>query len=206
MAKQKSSVSLLGSGILLAIISSLCCIMPVLALVGSISGAVSAFSWIEPARPYLIILSIIVLTFAFYQAYKPAKQDDCDCPPVKKSFLQSKNFLWIVTIVSVILMTFPFYSKVFFAKGNNKEATYDKQPINSILTASIRINGMTCQSCESHINNELAKVNGLKGYETNYLKGKTIVQFDTTVVSINSITAAINQTGYKAMDVTLQYK
>lgn len=206
MNKQKASTGLIGSGITLAFISSLCCITPVLAIIGGLGGAVSLFSWIEPARPYLIIVTIGVLGFAFYQAYKPAKQDDCDCQPAKKSFLQSKRFLWVVAILSVVLMAFPYYSKVFFANGNNKEATYTHQPINSILTASIRIKGMTCQSCESHVNNELAKVKGLMGYETNYLKGKSIVKFDTTVVSINSITDAINQTGYKAIEVILQYK
>ena len=206
MNKQKVSTGLIGSGITLAFISSLCCITPVLAIIGGLGGAASVFSWIEPARPYLIIVTIGVLGFAFYQAYKPAKPDDCNCEPAKKSFLKSKSFLWVVTILSIVLMTFPYYSKVFFANCNNKKATYTHQPVNSIFTASIRIKGMTCQSCESHVNNELAKVKGLKGYETNYLKGQSIVRFDTTMVSINSITDAINQTGYKAIEVTLQNK
>lgn len=205
MNKQKTSTGLIGSGITLALLSSLCCITPVLAIIGGLGGAASVFSWIEPARPYLIIVTIGVLGFSFYQAYKPSKQDDCDCPPVKKSFLQSKGFLWVVAILSLVLMAFPYYSKVFFVNGNNKAAAYIHEPVNSILTANIRIKGMTCQSCESHVNNELAKVKGLMGYETNYLKGKSIVKFDTTMVSINNITDAINQTGYKAIEVTIQY-
>lgn len=60
MSNNKSSGSLLGAGVLSAIAASLCCITPVLALIAGSSGIASTFSWIEPARPYLIGLSIVV--------------------------------------------------------------------------------------------------------------------------------------------------
>lgn len=60
MTKQKESKGILGLGVLTAIASSLCSITPVLALIAGSSGAASTFSWIEPARPYLIALTILV--------------------------------------------------------------------------------------------------------------------------------------------------
>ncbi|HEY1054273.1 MAG TPA: heavy metal transporter, partial [Emticicia sp.] len=45
------------AGILTAFATSLCCITPVLALLGGASGLASSFSWIEPFRPYLIGLT-----------------------------------------------------------------------------------------------------------------------------------------------------
>lgn len=75
----KSDKKIIGAGLLTAIAASLCCITPVLALVAGTSGLASTFSWLEPARPYFIGLTILVLGFAWYQKLKPKKQIDCNC-------------------------------------------------------------------------------------------------------------------------------
>ena len=67
----KEKKGLIGMGLLTALASSLCCITPVLAIFAGSSGMASSFSWMEPARPYLIIFTIIVLGFAWYQKLKP---------------------------------------------------------------------------------------------------------------------------------------
>jgi len=78
--QNSSNKAWLGAGIFAAIAASLCCITPLLAILGGIGGVASAFSWLEPLRPYLIGLTVIALGTAFYQAYKPSKADiDCDC-------------------------------------------------------------------------------------------------------------------------------
>ena len=63
----KTDKKLIGAGLLTAFAASLCCITPVLALVAGTSGLASSFSWLEPARPYFIGLTILVLGFAWYQ-------------------------------------------------------------------------------------------------------------------------------------------
>src|SRR5260221_5651506 len=114
MSNGRNNKVLLGSGLLLAVTSSLCCIIPVLTIVGGMGGAVSAFSWATPLRPYLLVATILVLGFAFYRAYKPQRKDECGCEE-KKNVLQSKTFLWVVAVLSVLLSTFPYYA-VFFQK------------------------------------------------------------------------------------------
>ena len=69
----KTDKKLIGAGLLTAIAASLCCITPVLALVAGTSGLASTFSWLEPYRPYLIGLTILVLGFAWYQKLKDRK-------------------------------------------------------------------------------------------------------------------------------------
>ena len=81
----KSENKLIGAGLLTAITASLCCITPVLALIAGTSGIASTFSWIEPFRPYLIGLTILVLGFAWYQKLKPQKEIDCDCEMDEKT-------------------------------------------------------------------------------------------------------------------------
>src|SRR5882724_10526189 len=112
MISIKSQGTFTGAGVLSAIAASLCCITPVIALLAGSSSIAGNFSWIEPARPYLIALSITVLTFGWYFKLKPAKTTDmnCNCETTNKpSFLQSKTFLGVVTVFAILMMTFPLY-------------------------------------------------------------------------------------------------
>jgi hypothetical protein len=75
----KTENKLISTSLLTAITASLCCITPVLAIIVGTSGIASIFSWVEPFRPYLIGLTILVLGFAWYQKLKPKKEIDCEC-------------------------------------------------------------------------------------------------------------------------------
>lgn len=184
------------AGIIAAIAASLCCITPVLAFLGGASGLASSFSWIEPYRPYLIGLTILVFAFAWYQKLKPQKQVDCGCETDnKKSFWQSKSFLGIVTAIAAVLMAFPLYATIFYQKPPQaKVIVVDKSNIKQV---QFNIKGMTCESCTEHVNNKLAKVNGVIEYKTSYNKANSIVKFDNSKTVVDSIVAAINSTGYK---------
>ena len=52
------------------------------------------FVWIEPARPYLIGISIAVLVFAWYIKLKPAKTNamDLNCETTKETSFRQSNF------------------------------------------------------------------------------------------------------------------
>ena len=82
----KKNNRLVGAGVLSAVAASLCCITPVLALISGASGVASTFSWMEPARPYLIGITVLVLGFAWYQKLKPltAEEIQCDCEEDEK--------------------------------------------------------------------------------------------------------------------------
>ena len=200
MKQVTSSKAVAGVGIFAAIAASLCCITPLLALLAGSSSMAANFSWIAPARPYLIALSIVVLIFAWYQQLKPAsKMDDCNCEPSKKTtFLQSKSFLSIVTVGAIIMMTFPFYAKIFYPKPQPKAAPV--AIIKNKEQVSFNIQGMTCEACEEHVNIELSKVIGVVAYATSYANKNSVITFDKSIVDIKKIEAAINNTGYKAID------
>ena len=198
MISLKSSGTFTSAGVLSAIAASLCCITPVVALLAGSSSIAANFAWIEPARPYLIGLSIAVLAFAWYVKLKPAKSTDvdCHCETTKKpSFLQSKTFLGIITVFAILMMAFPLYAKVFYPKPKVQAATLavvdNKQQVKFI------IQGMTCEGCEEHVNNELSKVNGVIAYKTSYATRSSLVTYDKSKVDVNTIEAAINKTGYK---------
>lgn len=198
MISMKSSGTFTGAGVLSAFAASLCCITPVIALLAGSSSIAANFSWIEPARPYLIGLSIAVLGFAWYLKLKPAKtiNPDCDCEITKKpSFLQSKTFLSMVTVIAFLMMTFPLYAKMLYPKPITQAITIaaveNKQQVKFI------IEGMTCEACEEHVNNEVSKVSGVLACQTSYASESSLVSFDQSKVDLKTIEAAINKTGYK---------
>lgn len=183
------------TSILTAITASLCCITPVLALVAGTSGVASTFSWIEPFRPYLIGLTILVLLLAWYQKLKPEKEIDCECETDEKpKFIKSKTFLGIVTIFAIVMLAFPYYSSIFYPSNEKQIIVVDK---TNIKTIEYKISGMTCASCETHINHELNKLNGIVNSKTSYKNGNTIIEFDKTKTNEAEIEKAINSTGYK---------
>lgn len=88
--------------------ASLCCIVPVaVALLGVGSAALGAK--LEPFRPYFLVLTLAILGFAFYQAYKPQKCEPGEACAVPASRRRQRVLLWIVAVVAVALMSFPYY-------------------------------------------------------------------------------------------------
>lgn len=204
MISIKSPNTYTSAGLLSAFAASLCCITPVIALLAGSSSIAANFSWIEPARPYLIGLSIAVLAFAWYVELKPVKRTDmdCNCETTKKaSFLQSKTFLSIVTVFAILMMTFPLYAKVFYPKPQTKAATV--ATVDNRQQVKFTVQGMTCEGCEEHVNNELSKVSGVLAYETSHANKSSLVTFDKSKVDVKTIEAAINKTGYTVKDYKL---
>ncbi|MBI5857578.1 MAG: mercuric transport protein MerTP [Sphingobacteriales bacterium] len=200
MSTSKSGSKTWIAGILTATAASLCCITPVLALISGTSGIASTFSWMEPYRPYLIGLTIVVLGFAWYQKLKPRKKDEiaCDCEEDKPSFWQGKTFLGIVTVLAFLLMAFPKYSHIFYPKAEKKEIIVVDR--NSIQQVKLNIKGMTCEACTETINLALSKVSGVLEYKTEYKNGSSTVKFDKSKTGEQDIINAVNETGYKVTE------
>ncbi|GJQ43421.1 MAG: heavy metal transporter [Ignavibacteriales bacterium UTCHB2] len=192
-----------NSAIVTALLASLCCITPVLAILGGLSGIASTFSFLEPLRPYFIAFTAIILGYAFYNVYKPNKTEiDCDCVTEdkanKKSFINSKSFLWIVTISALILISFPYYSKVFFLDSQNIGITNSTH----IVKAKLEIEGMSCSSCEQSVDYALKSENGVLSAESSYKTGIALVQFDDTKVQTEQLKRAIEEkVGYKVKKI-----
>jgi copper chaperone CopZ len=191
-----------GSGIITALLASLCCITPVLAVLGGLGGIATTFSFLEPLRPYLIGLTIIVLGYAFYKAYKPKKNNDIDCnceTNEKTKFINSKKFLWIVTAVSALLITFPYYSKALFSAGKENIVFIQS---NNFVKTKMNIEGMTCTSCEESVDYALKSENGVVSATSSYKTGIAFVEYDQSKVSPDQLKKAVEEkVGYKVKDI-----
>jgi len=206
--KTTQSNSWLGAGLVTALAASLCCITPVLALLGGISGIAASFSWLEPLRPYLIGSTVLVLGFAWYQKLKPAPADamDCACETDEKPpFLQSKKFLGIVTALALVMLTFPYYSAAFFPAQEgasqdraNQEGGMTLVPAAQTGQAKLFVKGMTCSGCELSVNHALTQKPGVLKATSSHQEGIALVTFDQRKVTPQELARAVTQeTGYK---------
>jgi len=155
---QKSDSKWLGAGLVAAVAASLCCITPALALFAGVGGVAATFSWLEPFRPYLIGMTILVLGFAWYQKLKPRTKEEiaCDCEEDgKEPFFQSKKFLGVVTISAIILLSFPSYSHIFYPDSQKDQIIVQS---SSLQLVNLEVKGMTCTGCEEHVKHVLAPV------------------------------------------------
>ncbi|OJV19162.1 MAG: heavy metal transporter [Dyadobacter sp. 50-39] len=182
-------------GLLTAFASSLCCTVPLLAVIFGISGSASGLVWLESFRPYSIALTIGALGWAWYNQLKSNKMKDCMCDTNKTSFWQTKAFLGIITGLALLLLTFPSYSNLLY----QEKAQEVLQPAQDgpQKVAYVTIKGMSCESCEHHIKKEVAKLKGVSQVDVSYQKGAATVKFDSKKTSIADIKKAVDATGYK---------
>lgn len=198
---QKTHNKWFGAGLLAAITASLCCITPVLALLSGASGIAATFSWMEPVRPFLIGLTVLILGFAWYQKLKVRETEEIDCAckeDGKESFLQSKTFLGIVTVLAIILLSFPGYSHIFYPDSIKSSSSVTETSIHQL---KLDIRGMTCAGCEEHVKYTVNQLEGLLQAEASFETGTASISYDQSVVSKDEIVAVVNQTGYEVTKV-----
>lgn len=155
----------------------------------------------EPFRPYLIGITILVLAFAWYLKLKPRTKEEiaCDCDEDEKPpFFQSNMFLGLVTLFAIVMIAFPYYSSVFYPKTEKEIIVVD---IASIQTINIDIKGMTCTSCEEHVNHSVNQLDGILNVNSSYENGNSEIKFDNSKTSIEEIEKAVNSTGYTVTNI-----
>ena len=114
--KDRSLVSSTVAAGLAAIGASLCCIGPLVLIALGIGGTwVSYLTALEPYRPIFVGITLIFLFLAFRKLYiiprQCAPEDACAIPTVLRN---QRIIFWIVTVLLVALLTFPYYGLMFF--------------------------------------------------------------------------------------------
>lgn len=185
------------AGLFAAFTASLCCIMPLLAILGGAGGASTNLGWVESYRPYIIGLTIAIFALAWYQVLKKksVQEGGCGCEGDIKGFLQSKKFLLIVTLVSGLFIGLPYYSSLLYA--SQKKVIVDGTPSKKLATAKLSILGMSCAACTSHIDDGLSSIGGIAKSKTSFETAITTVSYDPDSISVDSISKKIKQIGYK---------
>lgn len=88
-----------------------------------------------------------------------------------------------------------FFLVLTFSCQKSNE-TKQTEPI--ITEVNIPVQGMTCGSCEHHIETEVIRKDGVVEIKADHVKAFAHVKYDSAKISLDDLVAAINETGYKA--------
>lgn len=104
------------AAVIAAIGASLCCIGPLVLLALGIGGTwISSLTALEPYRPIFIGITLIFLGLAFRKLHLVPQQcapgDLCAIPATRRN---QRIIFWVVAVLLVALLTFPYYGLVFF--------------------------------------------------------------------------------------------
>ncbi len=196
MKTDRKSKNAAYTGVIAAIASSSCCIIPLIALIGGLGGSASSMSWMEPLRPYLIGIAVVSIGYAWYNHFKPKSGGACCCSVEKTKWYQTKVFLIGITLFCALSICFPYYSQFFYPDNKKGVLVVDKSNIEKI---KFNIEGMTCSGCESHINHAVHELDGIVNVQSSYKEGTSEIEYDKSKISVEDIKSAINKTGYKVI-------
>lgn len=190
----KAGNPFVGLGILTGVASSLCCIVPLLALIAGTGTLVGAFAWLEPFRWFLVAISLLALGFAWYFQIRSERRDDCGCERKSPtSFFQSRTFLGAVTVFVFLSLAFPSYAKAFYPSSEKEVVLVQEKDVETVVFS---VRGMTCAGCEAHVQTEIDRLKGIVSRRVSYEEGNTIVEFDNTLTNVEEVKAAMERTGY----------
>lgn len=162
-------------------------------LVGTTS-LLSTFSWLEPFRPYFILLTLVILAYAWIQKLSnQTKQVDCVCEDTGKvGFFKTKTFLALLSSGALLLLAFPYFSTSMYGSV----PSIQNQELGPLQRTTFGISGMTCPSCEAHVDQQVYALQGIAKVSTSYAHSTAVVDYDPTLTTVDQIQQAIEKTGY----------
>lgn len=108
--------SALFAGGVAAILASTCCLGPLVLITLGFSGAwIGNLTVLEPYRPIFVGAALVALFFAWRRIWQPATActpgDVCAVPKVKHTY---KTLFWLVAVLVLIALTFPYFAPWFY--------------------------------------------------------------------------------------------
>lgn len=98
-------------------------------------------------------------------------------------------------IISLLAASFVCgcYCKTAF--GQTQEKPFD---IVKTKVVQLTVMGMTCQGCADHITTSLSEKSGVLKSDVQYASNSATITYDPSIVKMEEIIHAIEETGYKA--------
>ncbi len=167
-------------GVKAGFLSSLCCI-GALALVVLGIGTVSAALSLTQYRPYFIAASIIFMAAATWHHFKKCQQN---CTLNKKQFITTMVTVYAIILLTLLYAVVPAIAPLILTASPGNTASAETSALQQV---TLKIDGMTCPSCASIIENNLSKIKGIHRAEIDYEKGRGVVLYDPNIVTVEEI-------------------
>ena len=106
-----------AGGAIGAIVTSTCCVVPLLFVTLGISGAwIGNLTALEPYKPYFAGFAIIFIGLGFWQVYfrsRPACVEGSHCARPQSAIL-AKTALWLSTAIVLLALTIDWWAPVLY--------------------------------------------------------------------------------------------
>ena len=183
--------------VLTAVAASACCVGPLILVALGVGGAwASRLSALEPYRPLFIALTVGLLGFGFYRAYRPAGGEACgeggSCT-VPHSRRASRVALWVATPLALGLLLFPYFVSSIVAEP---KASSTGQSTANAQQLTLKVENMTCATCSVSVRKSLAGVEGVNDVAVTSEPPRAVVSYDPEKVSPEQLTQATNEAGF----------
>ncbi len=222
MNKEPGERVILGGAVVAALAASLCCILPVIAVVFGL-GAFGIAAVFESLRPYMLVVVFAALAYSFYRIYLRREECGegaaCSTKPIGRI---NQLVFWAVAAMVAVLAAFPYYSGSIVAAIDTSNPTHqeevslaadsapsyqaeesdDSPPAvaepesQNRQTVVIAVEGMTCEGCAAQLNVALKRLKGVISAEANYPQKNVKVVYNPKLVTVERIKKAIYDAGY----------
>ena len=98
----------------------------------------------------------------------------------------------IITVFASIMLAFPSYSLIFYPDAKVQAAS----EFATVKIVDFNIEGMTCTGCEEHVKFAATQLKGVLEATSSFESGTAKIKFESSSVTLEEITEAINATGY----------
>lgn len=195
MKKRASSWALAG-GVFGAIVASLCCIGPIVALtlgLGSFAAATFFAQW----RPLFLALTFALLGLAWFMAYRRPASDCDDATCARRPGRATRISLWLGTLIALVAAAYPWLANSLHGAAPAVTASAGKK-------LSVSIPTMDCAACAKGIEASLRSAPGVLQARVNYDSKKAEIVFNPAVTSGEKLLAQIDSTGFPADRTSLK--
>ena len=106
----------------------------------------------------------------------------------------NKKFAIILGLFVAVMIGF---SVVVIDVARNAQSTTIVLPV--LKKSLVKIDGMTCESCEISLAEAAKKMEGVVSLKASAVDGEAVVEYDLVLTSMSTIMSAISETGFKAV-------
>ncbi|MBS1266287.1 MAG: hypothetical protein MAG795_00254 [Candidatus Woesearchaeota archaeon] len=177
---RKINIKAIGIGIKAGILSSLCCILPLILIILGLASIGTALKIVQ-FKPYFIGLSIVFLVSSLILFFKKNKT----CCRTDKQFFIGTAIVTHILIFALLLYVFvPILAPSVYTRISTNTFAVNS-PENHKLT--LKINGMTCSGCAYGIQYQLEQLEGVTKAEISFSKGTGEVIYKPNKISTKQI-------------------
>lgn len=173
-------------GIKAGIISSLCCILPLILVTLGLVSMGTALGIVR-YKPYFIGLSVIFLVSSLILYFK--KNKTC-CNINRNLFIGTAIITHVLVFITLLYVLVPTIAPSVYTGFSTTSFVTQSSTINSHKLI-LKINGMTCSGCAYGIQHQLQQLNGVTDAKVSFLEGIGEIVYNSDKITKEEIRDSI---------------